>query len=114
MYLQDIHFPELEKGAIAPTPALQVLPSQSATSAERRHVEITFHDGRVVHFHGAPALLNPPQRVEALLHAHVLMLEVEGSLVVYPWSSIRSVEINPAPQLSAQQVVIGLTREDGI
>lgn len=106
MYLQDIHFPEPEKETAVHTTTLQVL-SQTATVAECRQLEITFHDGRVLHFQGAPAL-------GKLLHPHVLMLEVDGNLVVYPWSSIRSVEITPAPQLNPLHVVQGLTRIDSV
>ncbi|WP_395090430.1 hypothetical protein [Armatimonas sp.] len=85
--------------------------NMEATS--RITIAITFMDGSQVAFVGnedSNAFLTSDHRLLETRTSTVLMLEVEGSLVIYPWTSIRSVEINPCPSNNSSHVQSGLRR----
>ena len=44
-------------------------------------------------------------RIEEALNANHLLVEVEGKLVVYPFHSIKAIEVSPAPEKLPRKVI---------
>lgn len=66
-----------------------------------RHLTIHFTDGTRLSF-DFPALdraaaLNLSHRVQELLRDQYLLLEVEGSLMMFPFANIKYIQSHPAP-----------------
>jgi hypothetical protein len=45
------------------------------------------------------------QRLEDMLNSQHLLLEVEGKLVVYPFRSIKAIEVSPIPEKLPRTVI---------
>jgi len=82
-------------------------------NAEKAVLTITFLNGTIQKFEYPRGPQDNPKlasSVEAVLKAPQLLLEVGGSLVVIPMSSILSVEITPAPSKLPTTAIKGVRR----
>lgn len=82
-------------------------------NAEKAVLTITFLNGTIQKFEYPRTPQDNPKLasgVDAALKAPQLLLEVGGSLIVIPMSSILSVEISPAPSKLPATAIMGVRR----
>lgn len=76
-------------------------------------LKITFLDGKTEEFIGVPVEGGKAQRavkMREIFKQNMLALEVDGSLLVVPTSSIRTVEITPSEGPYSEGVIRNLKR----
>ena len=82
-------------------------------NAEKAVLTITFINGTIQKYEFPRGPQDNPKLasgVESVLKAPQLLLEVGGSLVVIPMSSILTVEVAPAPSKMPANVIKGVRR----
>jgi len=80
--------------------------------SEHRHITLHFNDGTSLQFtFPAPGGdgIGDAQRAEDILEQRHLVIEAEGTLLMFPVTSIKYVEVFPAPRGLPGTVVRGAT-----
>jgi hypothetical protein len=85
--------------------------------SDQRHLKVHFNDGTMLHFEVPPRdedSLGASQRAESILEQRHLVIEADGTLLMFPITSIKYVEIYPSPRNLPGTVVRGarLVRPD--
>ena len=76
-------------------------------------IKITFVDGSEATFAGQYSVsesLTSEHRLLETKNSTVFMLEADGNLLIYPWSSIKVLEMTPCPLSQSIHLQSGLTK----
>jgi len=79
--------------------------------ATTRTVCITFLDGQVLQFEFTPpegSELETGSRFDHFVDSNFVSLDLDGSLLMYPMSTIRSIQVTPIPKPIPRGVIQGV------